>query len=137
MLIYWVVKKCFLNLLTKEVFVDKPEVNVSEITGQKEHELVTQYLPRGVNLGNRDLEQVTNMLISALRSRGGRIFLLCWTGNKVPRGADVLGHKIAWTQNGMVVDDQRAQIGTYDRLLEFGGKSQKEQMIIVYLNPDL
>jgi hypothetical protein len=117
--------------------VDKPEVKVTEITGQKEHELVTQYLPRGVNLGNQNLERVTNMLISAIRSRGGRRFLLCWTGNKVPRGTDVLGRKIAWTQNGMVIDTQRAEIGTYDRLLEFGGESKKEQMMIVYLNPDL
>ncbi len=40
---------------------------------------------------------------------------------------------IGWTQNGEVVSTDGGMIGVYDRLLEFGGKSRREQQMLVFV----
>ena len=65
----------------------------------------------------------------------GRRFLVSWRGNKVPRGANIIGYKITSIQHGMVYAKQDECIGTYERLVSFGGWSGRKQMIIVYLYP--
>lgn len=115
--------------------MENPPVEVTEILESNVSELVEKHSPRGVNLGNRAQESTLNEVISKTRKQGGRRFLLAWTGNKVPYGARVLQHLVAWTQNGMVSSQEKRCIGSYDRLIEFGGDSGKEQLMIVYLYP--
>ena len=74
--------------------------------------------------------------MSRIRKSGGRRFILSWEGNKVPHGARVLDHEIAWTQNGQVSTTDGKAIGIYDRLVEFGGTTGKEQKMVVYLYPE-
>lgn len=86
------------------------------------------------DLGVKDLETKVNALVTAHKNKAKYIFLLKWQGDKIPRGAEVAGHKIAWTQNGVVTDNTGKIIGTYERLVEFGGESGREQQMIVYIS---
>ena len=119
-----------------------PTVSVQEVTDEQITELTQENKPRGVNLGGahsesaRGAETNVNNLMSRIRKSGGRRFILSWEGNKVPRGARVLDHEIAWTQNGQVSTTSGEGIGTYDRLVEFGGTTGKEQKMVVYLYPE-
>ena len=70
-----------------------------------------------------------------IRESQTRVFLLKWQGNKIPRGAQILGHTIAWTQHGIVRNKDGKQIGTYDRLVEFGGDSSREQWMLIFADP--
>ena len=74
------------------------------------------------------------MAISAFhRKSAARIFRLSWRGSKTPRGAVVANETIMTTQNGVVHNTDRTRIGTYERLVEFGGPSENEQEMLVYL----
>lgn len=64
-----------------------------------------------------------------------RVFELTWEGNKVPRGAEVLGHSIAWTQHGIVYTEGGKEIGSYTRITEFGGPTGKAHKMHVYMEP--
>lgn len=116
-----------------------PVVEVQEITNEQVKREVSEYNPRGVNLGGKHdasaavAEANVNELIGRIRESEGRKFLLVWEGNKVPRGAHVLEHERSWTQNGEVRTTSRETIGTYDRLVEFGGASGTEQKMLIYL----
>ncbi|MDD5031967.1 MAG: hypothetical protein PHR36_02875 [Patescibacteria group bacterium] len=122
------------------MYDDYPDITVENLTDEEVRELVSKHNPRGVNLGYADGEREADKLISQLRDKGGRRFLLRWTANnKVPKGAKVFGYQITWTQHGKVYGKVRTaicNIGTYDRLVEFGGESGEEQMMIVYLYPE-
>ena len=48
-------------------------------------------------------------------------YILTWTGNKIPRGVEIKGKKVVWTQNGVVTAEDSSVIGTYDRITEWGG----------------
>ena len=115
--------------------MENSSVVVYEILPENVQELVKKYSPRGVNLGGPALDSQINEQISRVRREGGRRFILSWLGNKVPRGACILGHILSWTQHGMVTTDKGARIGTYDRLVEFGGESRTEQLMLVFLSP--
>lgn len=118
-----------------------PVVEVLEITDEQVDQLEKEYNPRGVNLGGAYstsavvVEADVNDLIDRIRESGGRKFLLDWEGNKVPRGARVLDHEIGWTQNGKVLTTSGEDIGTYKRLVEFGGATGKQQKMLIYLYP--
>ncbi len=62
-----------------------------------------------------------------------RVFELTWEGNKIPRGAEILGKKITWTQHDMVTAEGGEMIGTYERIEEFGGSTGKSQKMHVYV----
>lgn len=119
---------------------------ISEQTGERFKELC---LAHGVNLGDRRLEGEINRILTMIQRNARHRFLLIWTGSKVPRGAIVLGYQIVWTQNGEVLAKRAdlltgnpntdmsirgEQIGTYDRLLENGGKEGKDQVMIIHLS---
>lgn len=116
---------------------DYPPVEVTDITNLIIPE--TRKQPVQVNLGYNtidDLEREINVsaVIVAERSLGGSVFLLKWVSHsKTPHGAIVAGFEISWIRNGMVVATNGKVIGTYDRRVEFGGKSCQEHTIIVYL----
>ena len=115
-----------------------PEVTVEEIT-EKRDKLVSTNAPKDVDLGGRHNFQAAlaeshfDRLRQAIRQKEARVFLLTWQGNKVPRGVNLLGHIIAWTQHGMVTSKGGKTVGTYDRVVEFGGDTGKEQKMLVYL----
>ena len=73
-------------------------------------------------------------ILRKMADRNKDIFLLEWEGNKIPRGAVINGKPIAWTQHGMVTSDGGENIGVYERTVEFGGASHKEQKMIVFAN---
>jgi len=116
--------------------MDYPIVQVHDLSKEKLQDLLKRFSPRGVNLGDKEFEKQVDAQIARLRGQGGLRFLLTWTGSKVPRGANVFGHIVMWTQNGQVTTQTGIDIGTYDRLVEFGGPSHNEQMMIVYLYPN-
>jgi hypothetical protein len=120
-----------------------PPVRVTEITAER-NQLISSYRKKPVDLGGAHsftaalAELNVTALLTATRSHQVRVFLLEWEGGKVPRGVDLLGKKIGWTQNGLVTAEDGSEIGTYDRLVECGGDSGKEQKMIVYMeNPPL
>jgi hypothetical protein len=73
-----------------------------------------------------------NQFLAAYAERSTSVFFLCWKGNKVPRGAVIRGQVVAWTQNGSVVAESGALIGTYERLVEFG-PGDEQQMLVYYI----
>jgi hypothetical protein len=64
----------------------------------------------------------------------GKTFLLKWQGGRIPRGAVIEDKEISWTQDRVVSDIQNKKIGSYQRLIQFGGKSRKNQEILVFLD---
>lgn len=64
----------------------------------------------------------------------GKTFLLKWRGGRVPRGTAVWDKKISWTQDGVVSDNEYKKIGTYIRLIQFGGESRRNHEILVFLD---
>ncbi len=122
--------------------LENPNVEIIDITNERE-KLTSTNSPKGVNLGGKYnfeaalAEDNVGAPTIHLRTSGGRVFLLKWDGSNVPEGAKVLGHEIALTQNGEVIDSKRQRIGTYDRLLKFGGLNRKSHVMIVYLFPDV
>jgi hypothetical protein len=106
-----------------------PTVTITDVTKtpQAEEE------GKGVNLGDAKLNETTNRMLSGMRQRAKKIFHLKWEGNKIPRGAVIEGVEIAWTQNGQVTGVGGKMIGTYDRLVEFGGTSCNEQQMLVFV----
>lgn len=121
--------------------MDYPQVTVTEITEERAL-LISTTAPKAVSLGGGDYnlpaalaEMNVNNLLKCIREHETRVFLLQWEGNKVPRGVEILGHVIAWTQHGRVLDSDAKQFGTYDRLVEFGGGSGREQQMLIYADP--
>lgn len=82
----------------------------------------------------QELQTAMNGLLRRMAERARHIFLLEWEGNKVPRGTVVDGKTIAWTQNGMVTSQSGDEIGVYERLVEFGGKTGRQQQMLVFVN---
>lgn len=114
------------------------QVEVQEITDEQARQLTEEYNPRGVNLGGSHsataaaVEANINDLVGRTR-KSGRRFLVTWEGDKIPQGTHVLNYEIGWTQNGQVTTTSGEVIGSYDRLVEFGGASGKQQKMLIYL----
>ncbi|MEX2033518.1 MAG: hypothetical protein WD889_03115 [Candidatus Colwellbacteria bacterium] len=107
-------------------------VEVRELTEEEASKLTSG---PDVDLGSARVSGMLNSILGETRkSRGTKIFLLTWTGDKVPSGIELDGRVITWTQNG-VVQSHGAWIGTYDRLVECGGEEGKEQQMLVFLYP--
>ncbi len=124
-----------------------PPVIVQEVTVDRGM-LVTTNSPNPVDLDGAYnfsaalAERAVNSIKRASRAEGGRVFFLAWEGSKIPRGAQILGHTVVWTQNGQVNAElagkpgQYDYIGTYDRLEEWSGPKGKSHTMLVYLRPD-
>lgn len=87
-------------------------------------------------VGDGSREAQLNGLLQAWAAKATTAFFLRWTGSKVPRGAVIRGKVVAWTQNGLVVDEAGETIGTYSRLVEFGPKDE-QQMLVHYIGKRL
>ena len=117
---------------------EHPIVHVEEITTDRD-QIIGADKPTTPDLGGRHsleaalAEANIAPIIRQVRQRQRRVFELTWQGNKVPRGAEVLGKKIAWTQHGVVTAEGGEMIGTYERIEEFGGETGKSQRMHVYV----
>ncbi len=110
-------------------------IKVTEITGEQ---LLDDGETNFVSLtrGDTDISVLINSQFNAIRAaltkKARRVFILTWKGDKVPSGAMILGHEVVWTQDGMVQTAER-EIGTYQRLLEFGGDNHDEQVMLCHI----
>lgn len=78
-------------------------------------------------------ELQVNGLLGQIADRAAEVYLLVWEGNKIPRGAAINDHVIAWTQNGVVTSDKGQMVGTYERVVEFGGPTGNAQQMLVFV----
>ena len=113
-----------------------PKVHVIEFTNDLSfHELSERVKLGACMILDQIHETRYNQLLTKMRTKASRAFLLIWTGGNIPRGAKILDYVIDWTQNGMAVGANGEDIGTYERLTVDGGESKKEQVMVVYLHP--
>lgn len=63
-----------------------------------------------------------SLISSLLRaaSEGDEPCLVKYDGSKIPRGLVVDGVPVVWTQHGIVTGEGGKNLGTYERLVEFG-----------------
>lgn len=109
--------------------MQNPQVTITDVTGDP----MSNEKGKGVNLGDAKLNGIANGLISEMRQRARKILHLQWEGSKIPRGAVIDGTEIVWTQNGQVTGAGGKSIGTYERLVEFGGFSGNDQQMLVFV----
>lgn len=115
--------------------MDNPPVTVREITRDELEQVGADQQPKDVSLGGGHTmaaDQLNGLRRRIAQDPNTRLFLLSWQGNKIPRGANILGYEVVWTQNG-AVNTNDGPIGTYDRLVEFGGATSKEQVMLCYI----
>src|SRR3989344_2524285 len=82
---------------------------------------------------DRQLERQLGNAFSSLQSNARKAFKLEWEGSNIPRVAVVDGKTIAWTQNGQVLDAEGRFVGTYERTVQSGGDSGKQQEMLVFV----
>lgn len=85
-----------------------------------------------VRLGDPQIESRVNALLDRIKGNAKHAYLLVWEGNKVPHGAVVGNEVLGWTQHGSARNQSGQIVGTYDRVVEFGGDSGNKQVMIVY-----
>ncbi len=74
------------------------------------------------------LEQLLN-----LRKKGeGEI--VCWKGSKFPRGIKLGSITLETAQHGILRDITGQDVGTYERVIEFGGSNKDEHEIIAWVS---
>jgi hypothetical protein len=62
-------------------------------------------------------------------------YYLSWEGDShVPRGAQMHGMKVAYSQNGFVTNEKGAIMGNYRTVVESGGEDGSKQEMIVFMN---
>lgn len=105
------------------MMIDKPFVEVKLLEVGEALELISG--------GTDSISGMVGLLIERSVETQKKQYKLSWKGNKVPRGAVVDGHEIAWTQHGVVRDSDGAVMGYYERLVEWGGEDEKDQAMLV------
>lgn len=76
-------------------------------------------------------EQRARAITFAQGMRLKHLFLLAWEGGKTARGATLDGTEIGWMQHGRVVGVGGEELGSYERLEEFGGPSGESQLAAI------
>lgn len=84
------------------------------------------------NLTAKITELGVNGLLDSLKQSSEEAVVLNWEGTKIPRGASFDGKEIGWTQNGVVTSVDGKMIGTYDRLMEWGGENGKQHCMVIF-----
>ncbi len=125
----------------------KPEVAVHQITKSELGLIVGR--GKQVDLGGERntvqdflkaafTEAQVESILASLQKGADKVFVLDWKGNKVPRGVKLEEGEVGWTQNGVVTSVTGEMMGTYDRMVEFGGEDRNDQRMIVYIrSPNL
>jgi hypothetical protein len=109
--------------------MEQSQVKVTDISS-----LLGEDLPLGkkVILGS-PIDERINVRLDRMKKNCSHAYVLRWEGNKVPYGAVIGTETIAWTQNGVVNNKSGKIIGTYERAIEFGGYTGREQVMVVYM----
>jgi hypothetical protein len=113
-------------------------VRVTEIVRNQQGEFVLEDLDRNLDLGGSHsaeaakVESALNPLLQELKDSADKLYVLHWHGTRIPRGAQISGKEIGWTQHGIVKSTEGEIIGYYDRLVDCGGDDGSEQQLIVY-----
>ncbi len=110
------------------------KITVKEIKKGLESEILKKLIGKTVKMGDKLVEVHVNRLLGLRRQLSSKIFHLKWEGDKVPSGAIIDGEEISWTQHGMVTSREGKNFAVYERLIECGGKSGKEQQMLVFVN---
>lgn len=116
--------------------LDKPVFGVINVT-KKDLEALKggaseANLGGDMNLTAKITELGVNGLLDSLKQTSEEAVVLNWEGTKIPRGASIDGKEIGWTQNGVVTSVDGKMLGTYDRLMEWGGENGKQHCMVVY-----
>lgn len=117
--------------------IENPEYRLFEV---KDPNAILSEEARAVLLGAQNPDQLMievklQGLLGAMKTRAERVYLVHWEGSKVPQGIVVGGKEVAWTQNGVVKARGGEMIGTYERIIEEGGKYGDEQFMAIFLMP--
>lgn len=107
-----------------------PEVKITKLTFNQAQSMSMGTIKS--TLGDTKLDSMLQIMINKRIHSSSEILLLEWEGNKIPRGAKIGNKEIAWTQHGIVTDKNGDDIGTYERIVEFGGVSKYQQVMLVY-----
>ncbi len=83
--------------------------------------------------GGAERNAMADRLLAMRRQRSQKVFRLSWKGGKVPEGAVVDGKRVVYTRDGSVIGGEGSVIGTYDRMLEFGGAKRDEHEMLVFM----
>jgi len=78
-----------------------------------------------------DIPEVAKALISQMLQNSKNVFVMEWKGSKVPRKGRISDKEIGWTQHGMITSTNSEHLGTYERLIEFGGANQDEHVMVI------
>ena len=85
-----------------------------------------------VKLGAIEMDGRVSSLPQGLAAKSETLWFLRWKGTKTPHGA-VLGEAaVSHAQNGIVCSDKGYVIGSYERLVEWGGADHDEHMMVVW-----
>lgn len=109
-----------------------PSVTLTKLEQKSDGPIFPHVQLGGKTVGEFNIQFALNDLLFRIAESATELFLLEWEGDKIPRGVSINGKSIGWTQNGMVNSDRGENIGTYERLVEFGGESGRQQKMIVF-----
>ena len=112
---------------------ERPTVHVQEISQERDM-IVAADKPKTPDLGKETIEANVGKILTATRKEQRVVFELTWDGSKIPRGAEILGEKIGWTQNGVVSSENGEIIGTYERIEEWTGSNGDHHKMHVYID---
>ena len=100
--------------------------------------LLGEGLPLGkeVDLGNPEINERINALLSGIRKDCKSAYILRWEKGRVPSGAVVGDETLGWTQHGMASNQSGKIVGTYERIVDSGGNSGREHVMVVYMFPN-
>ena len=70
--------------------------------------------------------------IMSRRTKGIKGDTIRWSGSKAPRGVKWGSTTLGWAQHGVLYDQKGEDVGTYHRVIEFGGKDGDIQEILAW-----
>jgi len=71
-------------------------------------------------------------MLMAMRTKGRQGVTLRWLGTKAPRGVRFGEVTLEWARHGILRDSEGRDVGTYQRVVEFGGKDGDVQEITAW-----
>ena len=122
---------------------ERPQFDIFEIQRLETGEFVLPENQQLIRLSAEDdpemqqIENRVNSMLNQLKDMADRFFVISWEGSRVPRGAMIDEHEIAWTQNGRVLNSQGKAIGYYDRIIDCGSETGTKQQMLVYYSSKL
>ena len=86
-----------------------------------------------VKLGAIERNERVNSVLHEAAESSETLWFLRWKGTKTPHGAALGKTVISHAQNGIVCSVKGDTIGTYERLVEWGGPDHDEHMMVIWV----